>query len=172
MTLSENILLSQFPNNGFSKQGILNNNLIEEHGGTIDKFIGDGLMVFFGAPNELDNPAQNAIDSAMEMIDSVKKINIALERESIEAIRIGIGIHCGDAVIGHIGSKDRYEYTAIGDVVNLAARLESKTKELGYEIVCSNSIKNDLKDFKKLEYIGDTPIKGRTNEKVFGLYKI
>ena len=147
-------------------------NIVHKNNGTVDKFIGDGLMVFFGAPNELDNPAQNAIDSAMEMIDSVKKINIALERESIEAIRIGIGIHCGDAVIGHIGSKDRYEYTAIGDVVNLAARLESKTKELGYEIVCSSSIKNDLKDFKKLEYIGDTPIKGRTNEKVFGLYKI
>ena len=140
--------------------------------GTVDKFIGDGLMVFYGAPNELDNPALNAIDSAIEMNESVHKINETLQLDGIEPIRIGIGIHSGDAIIGHIGSRERYEYTAIGDVVNLAARLESKTKELGYEIVCSSSIENDLKGLKKLEYIGETPIKGRADERVFGLYKI
>ena len=146
--------------------------IVHKNRGTVDKFIGDGLMVFYGAPNELDNPALNAIDSAIEMNESVHKINETLQLDGIEPIRIGIGIHSGDAIIGHIGSRERYEYTAIGDVVNLAARLESKTKELGYEIVCSSSIENDLKGLKKLEYIGETPIKGRADERVFGLYKI
>ena len=99
--------------------------IIFAHGGTLDKYIGDGLMAIFGAPTASEEDALNAVKAAVTMQKSLAKLNDELRVEGYNPISIGIGLHTGEALIGYIGSDKRSEYTAIGDTVNLASRLES-----------------------------------------------
>ncbi len=99
--------------------------IIFAHGGTLDKYIGDGLMAIFGAPNASPEDAGNALKAAVTMQKQLVSLNKELEAEGFQRVQIGIGLHTGEAVIGYIGSDRRSEYTAIGDTVNLASRLES-----------------------------------------------
>jgi adenylate cyclase len=99
--------------------------IIFAHGGTLDKYIGDGLMALFGAPTVSPDDACNAVAAAVAMQRQVQSINDELRREGLDEIQVGIGLHTGEATVGYIGSERRSEYTAIGDTVNLAARLES-----------------------------------------------
>lgn len=99
--------------------------IIFEHGGTLDKYIGDGLMAIFGAPTAGFEDALNAVKAAVTMQKKIAQLNAELSAEGYENIAIGIGLHTGEATIGYIGSERRSEYTAIGDTVNLASRLES-----------------------------------------------
>lgn len=99
--------------------------IIFEHGGTLDKYIGDGLMAIFGAPTAGAEDALNAVKAAVTMQKKIAQLNTELSAEGYENISIGIGLHTGEATIGYIGSERRSEYTAIGDTVNLASRLES-----------------------------------------------
>ncbi len=99
--------------------------IIFENGGTLDKFIGDGLMALFGAPNASPEDALNAVKAAVTMQKRLIKLNEELRAEGFGQISMGIGLHTGEATIGYIGSEKRSEYTAIGDTVNLASRLES-----------------------------------------------
>ena len=99
--------------------------IIFAHGGTLDKYIGDGLMAIFGAPTATAEDAKNALKTAVTMQKRLATLNKQLESEGISRINVGIGLHTGLATIGYIGSEQRSEYTAIGDTVNLAARLES-----------------------------------------------
>lgn len=94
------------------------------HGGTLDKYLGDGLMALFGAPTATPDDACNAVAAAIAMQRQVRVINVQLRGEGLSEINIGIGLHTGEATVGYIGSERRSEYTAIGDTVNLAARLE------------------------------------------------
>ncbi|HLM56512.1 MAG TPA: adenylate/guanylate cyclase domain-containing protein [Pyrinomonadaceae bacterium] len=98
--------------------------VIFSHGGTLDKYLGDGLMALFGAPAATPQDACNAVAAAAEMQRRMEPINEQLRRDGIAEISIGIGLHTGVATVGYIGSEKRSEYTAIGDTVNLAARLE------------------------------------------------
>ena len=111
--------------------------VVDCHHGIINKFMGDGFLALFGAP--LDDPAaaKNALAAARAMIETVEAWN--KERPS-QALRVGIGIHKGEAVTGVVGSPRRKEYTVIGDTVNLAARLEQLTKETGAQVLVSNSV--------------------------------
>ncbi len=102
--------------------------IIFAHGGTLDKYIGDGLMALFGAPTVSPEDACNAVASAVAMQRQVQSINAELQREGFNQIQIGIGLHTGEATVGYIGSERRSEYTAIGDTVNLASRLESNAQ--------------------------------------------
>lgn len=102
--------------------------VIFAHGGTLDKYIGDGLMALFGAPQATPDDAKNALETAIEMQQRLVRLNEILEREGYNPVSIGIGLHTGEATIGYIGSEQRSEYTAIGDTVNLAARLEQNAK--------------------------------------------
>jgi len=102
--------------------------IIFAHSGTLDKFIGDGLMALFGAPKANATDAQNALRAAVAMQERMKILNEELVEDGFDPIEIGIGLHTGVATIGYIGSEKRSEYTAIGDTVNLAARLESSAK--------------------------------------------
>ena len=102
--------------------------VIFAHGGTLDKYIGDGLMALFGAPTAGPDDACNAVAAAVAMQRQVSEINSELRREGLDEIRIGIGLHTGLATVGYIGSERRSEYTAIGDTVNLASRLESNAQ--------------------------------------------
>ena len=99
--------------------------IIFAHGGTLDKYIGDGLMAIFGAPTASPEDAKNALRAAVTMQIQLITLNKELEAEGYHRIQIGIGLHTGVATIGYIGSDRRSEYTAIGDTVNLASRLES-----------------------------------------------
>jgi len=99
--------------------------IIFAHGGTLDKYLGDGLMAIFGAPNATPEDAKNALKTAVTMQTRLTTLNKELESEGFIRINVGIGLHTGVATVGYIGSEQRSEYTAIGDTVNLASRLES-----------------------------------------------
>jgi adenylate cyclase len=111
--------------------------IIFSHGGTLDKYIGDGLMAIFGAPNASPEDAKNALKAAVTMQVQLITLNKELEAEGFQRIQIGIGLHTGVATIGYIGSDRRSEYTAIGDTVNLASRLESSAN--GGQILVSEA---------------------------------
>ena len=102
--------------------------IIFEFGGTLDKYIGDGLMAIFGAPTATPDDALNALKTAVAMQRRLLSLNMELNEEGYDQVYIGIGLHTGEATIGYIGSEKRSEYTAIGDTVNLAARLESNAR--------------------------------------------
>ena len=104
--------------------------------GTLDKFMGDGLMAIFGAPENDPYQEENALKAAIEMQQELAKLQARWEGEGIH-ICIGVGIHSGPAIVGTIGSSRRMEYTAIGDTVNVASRLQTATKELGANILIS-----------------------------------
>ncbi len=109
--------------------------IIFAHGGTLDKYLGDGLMALFGAPTTTPKDAANALSAAVAMQRRMIGINVELLEEGFAEIGIGIGLHTGEVTVGYIGSERRSEYTAIGDSVNTASRLESNAK--GGEILVS-----------------------------------
>lgn len=111
--------------------------IIFDRGGTLDKYIGDGLMAIFGAPTVSPDDALNAVQAAVTMQKRLVTLNPELEAEGYGQISVGIGLHTGEATIGYIGSDRRSEYTAIGDTVNLASRLESNA--LGGQILISEA---------------------------------
>jgi len=104
---------------------------IQAHGGMVDKFIGDACMAIFNAPLDLDEHAKRAVACAQDMRTAVRQLNKTLAHD----IAIGIGVNTGPAVIGNMGSDTRFDYSAIGDAVNVAARLESATKEAGVDLL-------------------------------------
>ncbi|MFN0139931.1 MAG: adenylate/guanylate cyclase domain-containing protein [Pyrinomonadaceae bacterium] len=110
--------------------------IIFEHGGTLDKYIGDGLMALFGAPTATPDDARNAVNAAVAMQRRLLTLNPELLEQGYMQIAVGIGLHTGEATVGYIGSEQRSEYTAIGDAVNLASRLESNT--VGGQILISS----------------------------------
>ena len=144
--------------------------VVHHFDGTVDKFIGDGLMAFFGAPNQLDAPAVNAFAAARGMLASLDQLNAELAAEGRAPLAIGVGLHCGEAVIGHIGSAERHAYTAIGDTVNTASRLESLCKDLGYPVLCSQAVADELasREGLALDPLGPQALKGRSPMAVFG----
>ncbi len=111
--------------------------IIFENGGTLDKYIGDGLMALFGAPTASDEDALNSVKTAVTMQRKLAELNPELRADGLPEISMGIGLHTGVATIGYIGSDKRSEYTAIGDTVNLAARLQSNAG--GGEILMSDA---------------------------------
>ena len=111
--------------------------VVDRHNGIINKFLGDGFLALFGAPLEDPKAAAHALAAARGMLDAVDAWN---EARPDNVLRVGIGIHIGDAVTGTVGSPQRKEYTVIGDTVNLAARLEQLTKETGAKLLISSSM--------------------------------
>lgn len=130
--------------------------------GTIDKFLGDGMMVIFGAP--LDDPYQeeHAVAAALEMQKELETLCVKWQAEGRPRVRMGIGINSGRAVVGNIGSEEHMEYTAIGDTVNLASRLESATKELDAEIIVSESTYDTVRSIFKWKPTGSVQVRGRS----------
>ena len=108
---------------------------VQKHGGMVDKYIGDAMMAIFNAPLDLQNHSRVALDCAVDILQNIKDLNKELEAEGLPSIAIGIGVNSGEAIIGNMGSKNRFDYTAIGDAVNIAARLESATKERGVDML-------------------------------------
>jgi adenylate cyclase len=134
--------------------------IIRKHGGFIDKFTGDGfLAVFEHNYNEI-----HACRAAEELIEKMKLVNAHLRAKSYPDIAIGLGIHHGDVILGNVGSNDRLNFTVIGDTVNLAARLEAHTRNLGKNTICCSSTvhKRAAKEFKWLD-LGSVAAKGFAN---------
>ncbi|MGH9969793.1 MAG: adenylate/guanylate cyclase domain-containing protein, partial [Pyrinomonadaceae bacterium] len=123
--------------------------IIFAHGGTLDKYLGDGLMALFGAPTTTPEDASNALNAAVAMQRRILGINQELLNEALPEIRVGIGLHTGEVTVGYIGSERRSEYTAIGDAVNTAARLESNAR--GGEILISEATSKASGDRYKLK---------------------
>ena len=123
--------------------------IIFAHGGTLDKYLGDGLMALFGAPTATPEDASNALNAAVAMQRRVLSINMELRNEGLQEISVGIGLHTGEVTVGYIGSERRSEYTAIGDAVNTASRLESNAK--GGDILLSDATAKAAHSRYKLE---------------------
>ena len=141
---------------------------IHERKGTVDKFIGDGIMAFFGAPNALEDSCHWAFLASRDMLQGLDELNAELIAEGAMAVRIGIGLHVGEAVIGHVGSEARHEYTAIGDVVNVTSRIEGLTKDSGYPLLCSDPVVREIGDRAEFDDLGAMAIKGHAPVPVYG----
>jgi|TARA_B100001964_G_scaffold108002_1_gene120643 adenylate cyclase len=136
--------------------------VIIKNGGTIDKFMGDCIMAFWNAPIENGEHEECAVQSAMEMEEELAMLNAELIAEGLPQINIGIGINTGEALVGNMGSKQRFDYSVIGDAVNLASRLESSSKTLGKTIVIGQETVDRAKLNYNFEYIDDIKVKGKT----------
>ena len=131
--------------------------IVDRHNGIVNKFLGDGLLAIFGAP--IDDPleAANAVAAAREMLSAIEASNA----DDPWPIRLGIGIHVGQAVAGTVGSPRRKEYTVIGDTVNLASRLESLNKEVGSQLVVSEAVREAAGDaVGQALPLGALPVRG------------
>jgi adenylate cyclase len=116
----------------------------QRHGGMVNKFLGDGFMALFGVGEQSSAHAAQAVAAGQEMLRSLQTINCYLESQGLSPLSMGIGIHTGVAVVGSIGSSRRLEYTAIGDTVNVASRVESLTKQLGEPLLLTDATRQAL----------------------------
>jgi adenylate cyclase len=118
--------------------------IVYEYNGTLDKIIGDELMVLFGVPNNTEHDCQNAVDCAITMFKRLDEFNEILEKSHNHKLMIGVGIHYGEVVAGNIGSDKQMNYTVIGDNVNQAARFCSNASP--NEIVISEDVYKNISD--------------------------
>jgi adenylate cyclase len=136
--------------------------IILNHNGTIDKYIGDAIMAFWGAPVKSADHAEQAVLAGEEMLEGLKEVNrILRDRGFKHEVNIGIGINTGTATIGNIGSERKKNYTVVGDAVNLSSRLESITKEHKTPLLFSEYTYNKIKDKIPCKLIGNVTVKGR-----------
>ena len=143
--------------------------IIISNGGTIDKFMGDCIMAFWNAPLDMKDHANRAVKSAVEMQKELKQLNKELKKEKLPEINIGIGINTGEALVGNMGSEQRFDYSVIGDDVNLASRLESSSKELGSTLVIGEKTKTQTQGYK-YKSLGTIKVKGKSEKiKVYTL---
>ncbi|MBI3921359.1 MAG: adenylate/guanylate cyclase domain-containing protein [Armatimonadetes bacterium] len=147
--------------------------IIFKYQGTIDKYIGDAIMVIFGAPVPFPDHAERAIRSAVEMQEECAKFREYGRSQGWPDFYMRIGVHTGEPMVGSIGAKDRLDYTAIGDDVNLASRLEGLNKQYHSWIMCSSLTYERVKDVVIAEYVPAAQVKGKTHAvdvyKVYGL---
>ncbi|MEM7769280.1 MAG: adenylate/guanylate cyclase domain-containing protein [Cyanobacteria bacterium P01_A01_bin.37] len=125
---------------------------VEEHGGWVDKFMGDGMLAVFGVPEAIGNHAQKAYEASIAMRENV---------QAFSPLEIGIGIHSGTVVAGCLGTSNHLEFTVVGDTVNVAARIEELTKHLGHPVLISAATQQQLNG-SKLKSLGNQVIRGRS----------
>jgi adenylate cyclase len=131
--------------------------ILDRHGGIVNKFLGDGFLALFGAPLEAPDPAHRAVAAAREMLEANSRIN----EETSWPLRIGIGIHLGEVVAGNIGSPRRKEYTVIGDTVNFASRLEALNKDFNSQFLISEAVRDALgEECRDAVSLGDVEVRG------------
>jgi adenylate cyclase len=132
---------------------------VQKYGGMVDKYIGDAMMAIFNAPLDQADHEEQAIDCGLQIIENMEALNQEMKQEGLPEIAIGIGINSGNAVIGNMGSESRFDYTAIGDAVNTAARLESATKEQKVDLLIGES--TSRASVKMLNLVNEIYVKGK-----------
>ncbi len=137
----------------------LTTNSIFKNGGTLDKFIGDATMAVFNAPFDLDDYIFRAVKTAWDIVQGGNEIESKFMEKYGRSVGFGVGVNCGNAVVGNIGCDFRMDYTAIGDTVNTAARLEANAKR--GQVLISESVYEQVKDRVEVEPIGEIPLKGK-----------
>ena len=146
--------------------------IIHDHGGTVVSFMGDGIMAVFGVPQPMANPCAAAFAATRAMLENLRQLNADLAAKGEIPLEIGVGLHAGEGVAGHIGAATRHEYSVIGDVTNVASRLEGLTKEVGYHLVCSYAVADLLENRAELVPLGARAIKGHSAVEIFGYDRI
>ena len=137
--------------------------IVENNGGAIDKYIGDALMVVFGAPIERDAAAESAVITSIEMVERLELLNRRRMKRGVKPLEIGIGLASGDIMAGPLGSATRVDYTVIGDTVNLASRLEGVNRQYGTTILVDAATVEALKPSTKRRTIDYLRVKGKDN---------
>jgi len=145
---------------------------IFDQGGTLDKYIGDAIMALFNAPLDQPDHVLAACRAAVAMQYAQIRINESLGKAGATAMKTGIGINCGAAIVGNLGSSIRFNYTAIGDTVNLASRLESATKKLGVDIVISESVYLRVNSALPCRALGDVHVAGKEQAQKVVYYRL
>jgi len=135
--------------------------VVFKHGGTVDKYVGDCIMALYNVPFEDPDHAARAVQTAVDFQKHTKLVSDRWQARLGIDIKNGVGINTGDAVVGAMGSEQRLEYTAIGDTVNLAARLESITKEFHSPIIISETTYQDVQGKFRTRYLGEVTVKGK-----------
>ena len=153
----DSIALGKFMNQYLTQMS----QIIMENKGTVDKFIGDAIMAFWGAPEEEPDHAGKAVQTALLMKSHLVKINQSFKDQGMPEINIGIGINSGTMSVGNFGSHDRFDYTVMGDNVNLASRLEGVNKTYGTTILVSESTKEKLEKRFSFHFIDRVKVRGR-----------
>lgn len=145
--------------------------VVETHEGIVNKFLGDGLMALFGATTPDERHPAQAVAAGISFFDALRELNKELEKRKVEPLAIGVGIHTGNAVVGSIGSARRLEYTAIGDTVNVAARVQDMTKVTGYPLLITEKTLEhlDAETAGKFVALGEHAIRGKAEKiELFG----
>ncbi|MBU0676422.1 MAG: adenylate/guanylate cyclase domain-containing protein [Proteobacteria bacterium] len=147
--------------------------VIMENNGTLDKFIGDAIMAFWNAPIDVKDHKKQAVKSGIMMLEELGKLNkIFVQKYGFE-INIGIGLHAGQVRVGNMGTTELFDYTIIGDNVNLASRLEGLSKYYGVRIVISETLQNHIPDTFALQELDLVRVKGREKPlTIYGLFAI
>jgi adenylate cyclase len=135
---------------------------IIENNGTLDKYIGDAQMAFWNAPLDEPNHAKLAVKTALEMMESLDAFNKEIQEEGIPAFGMGLGINTGSVVVGNMGSSQRFDYTCLGDPVNLASRLEGQSKPYGVKMILGSLTAEQVKDEYPVVELDTIAVKGKT----------
>ena len=135
--------------------------IIMKNKGTVDKFIGDAIMAFWGAPYDEPDHALKAVVTSLQLVEEIKHLHEDFKKKNLPQIEVGIGINTGPMSVGNFGSKERFDYTVMGDNVNLASRLEGANKNYGTSILISAATMKNIKDVVFCRYIDKVQVKGR-----------
>jgi adenylate cyclase len=130
------------------------------HGGTVDKFMGDCIMAFWGAPLDCEDHAERAMLTARDMLLILDDLNAQLDAENLPHLNIGVGINSGQCVVGNMGSQSRFDYSVLGDAVNVASRLEGQTRNYEDWILIGESTVQYRPEWAK--YVDAIQVKGKS----------